>query len=140
MLVRARTRHAVGRTHDLLPLRLRAGNVAVVFRKRLRRNEVAVIANQRQPVVAAFDAIGPIFKPVRRQWIVDAGSDEDLDRAASGLCHDPQSRPADFLDLLPELLRRDSLHARGLVADDDLRTRLAVFNEEELGVELEGDG
>jgi hypothetical protein len=30
-------------------------------------------------------------------------------------------------------MRSDSLSARGLVADDDLRTRLAVFDEEGLG-------
>ena len=44
---------------------------------------------------------------------------------------DGQPRAADFLDVAPKLLRGDPLHARGILGDDDLRPRLAVFDEEE---------
>jgi hypothetical protein len=60
---------------------------------------------------------------------VRTGSDEHFDRVPTRLRDDGQLGTADLLDLLPKLMRSDSLSARGLFSDDDLPARLAVFDE-----------
>jgi hypothetical protein len=70
-----------------------------------------------------------VFQPFRLYRRVTTGSDEHLDRLARRLRDNRQPRPADLLDLLPKLVRRDSRHASRFVADDDLRPRLAVLDE-----------
>ena len=51
---------------ELLPLRLRPRDVAVVLRKRRGGREVAVVADEHHPVRARGDAIRAVLQTVRR--------------------------------------------------------------------------
>ena len=132
VFVKTGHRHAIRCTDDLLPLGLRTRDVAVVACKRPHRLELAVFADERQPVPAARDAIRAVFEPLSLHRCLSTRTDENFDRFAGRLRDDGQACAADLLDLLPKLMRGDSLHARGLFRDDDLRARLAVFDEERL--------
>ena len=105
--------HAVGSTNDLLPLRLRSRDVAVVTGKGMFRLEVLVVPDQRQPVWTGGNAISPRFQSISLHRIARADPDEDIYLAVGCLGDDRQSCATDLFDLRPKLLGRDSLHASG---------------------------
>jgi hypothetical protein len=56
-----------------------------------------------------------------------------MHRSRSRLRDDRQSRAADFLNPILQLLRRQSCGALRLVTDDNFSARLAVLDEEGVG-------
>ena len=132
VFIQAGIRHAIRCADNLLKLRLRAWNVAVVFGPGFRGHKVAVISHQCQPVAAGLHAIRALLQTLRFHGIQSARSNKHLHRLPARLRDNGQARSADLLNVRTELMRRDPLHVRGFFSKDDLRARLAVFNENRL--------
>ena len=129
----------VGRTPkragDFLPLTLSlaADDFGIALRPWFNGRELRVIADERQPVRTRNHAKRALLKALRRDFEplrVLALPYEHMHRSRSRLCDDRQSRAADFLNPILQLLRRQSSGALRLVTDDNFSTRLAVFDEE----------
>ena len=104
--------------------------------------ELRVIADERQPVRTRNHAKRALLQALRRDFEplrVLALPHEHMHRSRSRLRHDGQSRAADFLNPILQLLRRQSCGALRLVTDDNFSARLAVFGEEAVsGMDLSG--
>lgn len=100
--------------------------------------EIAVAPEQDQPVRAGDHAKSAMAKALlgHAQAVgVGAAADVDLHRIAVGRHRvDGQLGAADFLQVLLQLVRGQWHRPRGFVADDDLRPRLAVLDQERRAV------
>ena len=132
VLVEAGVGHAVGRAENLLPLGPRARDVGVARGPRRGRHEIAVVTDKRHPVRPGGDAIRAELETIRLHRIVRARAHENLHRLSCRLCHDRQPRAADLFDLSAQFMRRNALHARRNVRDDDLGAWLAILDDRDI--------
>ena len=103
-------------------------------RPRFPRREFQVAAHQRQPGGAGNHVESIPLQPVRVHADLTSGfalADVDLDGNLSGRFRDDRQRcTGDLLDVRLQLGRAKPGGPGGLFGNDDLRSRLAVFDEE----------